>query len=251
MRPFLFSRFVHFSSLLRLTGKYSFSHPMKKFLASLFLLLSFMSFAQKGDMPFTVNEKWFFSLDIIRGLVNREPGAAIAYKLNDWTLVELYYGHSFKSFNIIASGGDNGSYVYHPGQGEIVKAGVKLCSDEDMMNDVRYLGLYVMYKHLNIPEYCNRHGSNGMNSILRETVSEQRDIVKLLVNTGGFRFHWDMYFLEWYAGGGVSLRSRMIDKFSWGYGGSCNEFQYPQGKYEHLLKASPAIDVGVRLGITR
>lgn len=199
---------------------------------------------------FKEKEKLFFGVDVMRGLINLEPGIAFAYRVNDNLLVGGYYGHTFSSFNIIENGGSGAGYKYHSGTGEIVKLDVKLCNEIGDKSDVLYTSYSLMYKHIYIPKYCNRDGSNGLSSTVRKIVSEDRDILKMLVNKGGIRFFLDRFYFEWYIGGGLSVRSRIIDKYSAGTNNSCDTYIYPVPKQEHRIRFSPAIDGGIRFGFT-
>lgn len=197
-------------------------------------------------------KKNHLSVNLASGLISGEAGFFYDRKIRNEFAIQVSYGHRFYNFNIIQNGGEGLGYKYFPQTADIVRIGFKkfIRTRRDKGFKPVYLTSRLSYWNLHTPKYCNRHGSNGYNGILRETVSVDKNWGNLSVGIGKEFYPTKHLFFDVFYSAGVSIGQKKAHLYSYGNSGSCDSDLYPENTFRKSFSFSFTIELGCKLGFS-
>lgn len=212
-----------------------------------------LAFGQKS----AIKDSSLFVTELNLNVINVEPGISLKYILGQHYYSLIAYSHPFYGFHIVENGDEGSDLKYWPYHGNNLSVGIGHSNKSffSQENKISFLELRATFREMTVPKYCNRHGSNGLCSILRETVSEDRDyvafqlffrITRIIERETNYNIFWQLFF-----GAGYQYRSIVRYKYEFGTNCSCNSNEYPPGTKENETNWLPRINMGILIGLNK
>lgn len=221
---------------------------IKKTLPLLLFLICIHNLIAQSDSI----KKNHLSVNLASGLISGEVGFFYDHRINDKFAYQISYGHRFYNFNIIVNGGSGLGYLILPQTGDIARIGFKrfIMTRRDKGIKPVYLTGRLSYWNLHTPKYCTRDGSNGLNSILRETISVEKYWGNIAVGIGKEFYPRQHIFFDLFYSVGISAGVKKIHKYAYGMSGSCDSETYPDNTFKKKFSICPTIELGCKFGFS-
>ena len=219
-------------------------------------LIAFLFPGIATNSAFCQDHSWhknYLSVNLTSALINGEVGLIYSRVVSDKYEYDISVGHRFWQFNIVASGGGGGfydGYAYLPQTASRIGVGLWKNMDPDRVNHnyKSYTIADLTYSYTKTPTYTNRDGSNGLNGIKREEVSDVRHVLNPALGFAIRSKLSDNLILDFTLQAGASIGYKKEHKYSWGGGGSSDTYYYPENTYAETFTFIPTIDLGLCIG---
>ena len=220
---------------------------MKKKVLLIFYLTTIFNYTGFGQMDSIKNN---ITTNIASGIISQEVGLYYDLKHTNKSILEFSYAHRFHNLTIIENGGDGGEYKIWKQTGDIARIGYKIFYNS--INKYSVFNPYIYYRlsywNLHTPIYTTRYGSNGLNSTKREVVSVDKNLINFAIGFGKSEQIDEHFYSDFFLILGVSAGQKKTHKYSYGYSGSGNEYQYPSNTFERTVTVLPTLELGINLG---
>ncbi|MFB6258806.1 MAG: PEGA domain-containing protein [Flavobacteriales bacterium] len=195
----------------------------------------------------------------LQGVFWRELGAFLKYRPFPKSGFEFGFSWQFRAPYLVSNGASGPRFANRPGRGYLVRVGYAHYPMGGLAyrrKKMPHWGIDLIWKEFRSGPYCRLEGgSNGVSQVLRETVLDRVQQLKLLFSKGN-TWSWAFdgnelgFFLETRMGVGFGMNVIHRKKMSWGYGGTCSSNRYPAGKEDLIGYPFPTATLDLRLGIS-
>lgn len=221
----------------------------KALIILVFFFLANCMVAQKDSL-----RKNHFSLNLAAITISGEAGLYYDRRLPKNWAIQISFGHRFWNFNVIQHGGYSPSYKILPQTGDVIRLGLKKFLHTSKDKETGYQSFYITgrlsYWYLHTPKYCKRYGSNGYNSILRETISVDKNVGHLSIGAGKEFYSKKHFYYDFSYCLGLGFGQKRTHVYSYGNSGSCNSETNPDNYFRKSFTILPTFELACKIGFS-